>query len=247
MIALLGALQAEMYHTVRRIEKSEQLEWAGRKITLGTLAGQQVVCTWTGSGIAHSALTSQYICSRFQPKALLLAGIGAAINPMYQLWDTVIAGDVIQWNIDTSAIGGGLGVFPGLQPDNSQLREIRTDPKLGKRLRESAEKQSEHSPENFAVSTGRVLSGDHFLPIEGGRKLRARLRKDFQGDLVDMESSSVVLAGFQNKIACAVLRIVSDTVAGERPENFRSFLDGCSIRSAAVLETFLGSLYNEPL
>ncbi|MDZ7793997.1 MAG: 5'-methylthioadenosine/S-adenosylhomocysteine nucleosidase [Spirochaetia bacterium] len=247
MIALLGALQAEMYHTARRIEETERLEWAGREITVGVLAGQQVICTWTGSGIALSALTSQYICSRFQPEAILLVGIGAALNPMYRLGDTVIAEDVIQWDIDTSAIGGGLGVFPGKQPDNSQLREIYTHPGINKRLRASAEKQSNRSTSRSAVYTGRVLSGDRFLPIEGGRELREMLRDSFQGDVADMESSSVVLAGFQNKIPTAVLRIVSDTVAGERPENFRRFLDGCSIKCAEVLELFLDSLSEKPL
>jgi 5'-methylthioadenosine/S-adenosylhomocysteine nucleosidase len=247
VIALLGALQAEMYHTVRRIEETERLEWADREITLGSLGGQQVLCTWTGSGIAHSALTSQYICSRFQPEALLLAGIGAALNPTYRLGDTVIAEDVIQWDLDTSAIGGGLGVFPGPQPDNSKLREIRTHPGLGERLRKSAENQSNRAPSGTAVYTGRVLSGDRFLPIDGGRELRERLRNNFQGDSADMESSSVVLAGLQNKIPSAVLRIVSDTVAGERPENFRSFLDGCSNWSAEVIEALLGSLSAKPL
>lgn len=247
MIALLGALQAEMHHTAKRIEETERLEWAGREIILGELAGQQVLCTWTGSGIAHSALTSQYLCSRFQPETLLLAGIGAALNPMYGIGDTVIAEDVIQWDIDTSSIGGGPGVFPGKQPDNSQLREIHTHPGINKRLTESAEKQSKRSTLGSAVYTGRVLSGDRFLPIEGGRELRERLRDTFQGDLADMESSSVALAGLQNKVHCAVLRIVSDTVAGEHPENFRSFLDSCSIRIAEVFESLLVSLNEKPL
>lgn len=246
MIALIGALQAEMYHTAKRIEETEQLEWAGREIILGELSGQHVLCTWTGSGIAQSALTSQYICSRFQPEAILLTGIGAALNPMYRLGDTVIAEDVIQWDLDTSAIGGGRGVFPGFRPDKSQLREIRTHHGICKRLRESAEKHSKCSTLGYAVYTGRVLSGDSFLPIEGGSALRGRLRDDFQGDMADMESSSVVLAGLQNNIPSAVLRIVSDTAAGERPENFRSFLDVCSNRSAEVFEIFLGSIAKSP-
>ena len=247
MIALLGALQAEMYHTARRIEATEQLKWADREIITGSLGGQRVVCTWTGSGIAHSALTTQYICSRFQPEALLYAGIGAALNPMYQLGDTVIAVDAIQWDLDTSAIGGGPGVFPGSQPDNSRLREILSHPGLSKRLRESAKKQTNRSTSGAVVYTGRLLSGDRFLPIDGGRALRGRLRDSFQGDLADMESSSVVLAGLRNKVPSAVLRIVSDTVAGEHPENFRRFLDDCSIRSADVFECFLGSLSENPL
>jgi len=247
MIALLGALQAEVYHTARRIEGAEQLEWAGRRITIGTLAGQQVVCTWTGSGIALSALTSQYICSRFEPEAILLAGIGAALNPMYRLQDAVIAEDVVQWDIDTSAIGGGPGVFPGKQNDNSQLREMQSHPSLKERLLEAAEKQSDSSSSGSTVHTGRLLSGDSFLPVEEGSHLREKLQDCLQGDLADMESSSVILAGLLNQIPSAALRIVSDTVQGERPENFRGFLDRSSVRCADIMVHVLESLTAKPL
>ncbi|MCF7913957.1 MAG: 5'-methylthioadenosine/S-adenosylhomocysteine nucleosidase [Spirochaetaceae bacterium] len=247
VIALLGALQAEVYHTVRRIEGAEHQEWAGRRITIGTLGGQRVVCTWTGSGIALSALTSQYICSRFQPKAILLAGIGAALNPKYRLQDAVIAEDVVQWDIDTSAIGGGPGVFPGRQKDNSQLREMQTHPSLKERLLEAAERHSDRSSAGSTVHTGRFLSGDSFLPVEEGSQLREKLRNGLQGDLADMESSSVILAGLLNQIPSGVVRIVSDTGQGGRPENFRAFLDRSSISCADIMVHVLESLTAKPL
>lgn len=233
MIAVLGALQAEMYRTRLRMEQAERFHWAGREITQGVLAAKSVVCTWTGAGIAHSALTTQHICTTYRPKMILFGGIGAALDPMYQLGDIVIAADVIQWDLDTSEVGGGIGVFPGYAKKGARERELPTHLALRKRMEAHCQGRTER------VFTGRFLSGDRVIPIKNGGEERAMLRKSLDGDVADMESSSIVLAGKFNDIPVVLLRIVSDTVSGERPANIRSFIDRASKTIADVFESFL--------
>ena len=236
MIAVLGALQAEMYACRCRLEQVEQDEWAGREIARGVLGTQPVVCTWTGAGIAQSALTAQYVCSTYRPKMILFGGIGAALDPLYQMGDLVVAEDVIQWDLDTTEVGGGVGVFPERRKNGEWERELSTHPTLRKRLEAHCKAQSKK------VYTGRFLSGDRIIPIKDGREERDMLRRGLNGDVADMESSSIVLTGKFNGIPVVLLRIISDTVRGERPVNIRSFLDGASNTIAAVFESFLESL-----
>ncbi len=242
MIAVLGALQAEMHQTKGRITGAETSWWAGREFYQGTLGTQNVVCTWTGAGIAQAALTAQYLCSRFEPEMILFGGIGAALKPNFELGDIVIARDVIQWDIDTSAIGGGVGVFPGRQNDNRWARELTADPDLTKRLEEHCQGLSGR------VSTGRFLSGDRFIPIKNGAEERGTLNKALGGDIADMESSSIALAGKLNDTPVVLLRIVSDTVQGDRPANFRKFIHRASETIADIFESFLkASISRDPL
>lgn len=236
MIAVLGALQAEMYQTRNRIGPAERLHWAGREVAQGVLGSQTVVCTWTGAGIARSALTAQYVCSIYRPQMLLFGGIGAALDPMYQLGDIVIAEDVIQWDLDTSEIGGGVGIFPDRRKNGGWERELPTPPELRKRLEAHCQGRRD------VVYTGRFLSGDRVIPIKNGGEERAMLRKSLDGDVADMESSSIALAGKFNDIPVVLLRIISDTTRGDRPANFRSFIDGASRTIADVFESFLESI-----
>ena len=240
MIAVLGALQAEMHHTRMRIVQQDHRHWAGREITQGVIGTQSVVCTWTGAGIAQSALTVQHICSGFKPQLILFGGIGAALNPVYEIGDIVIAEDVIQWDIDTSEIGGGVGVFPG-RTDGRWQRELSTHPALSKRIAEHSQGHAQ------MVYTGRFLSGDRFIPLHNGAEERGRLKKTLDGDIADMESSSIALAGKLNGVPVVLLRIVSDTLHGERPANLRRFLDRAAVTIADISETFLESLNISPV
>lgn len=236
MIAVLGALQAEMYQTRHRIGPAEQLHWAGREVAQGVLGSQPVVCTWTGAGIAQSALTAQYVCSIYRPQMILFGGIGAALDPKYQLGDIVIAEDVIQWDLDTSEVGGGAGVFPDRRKNRGRVRELTTPPELRERM------EAHCLSRRDVVYTGRFLSGDRVIPIRNGGEERAMLRKSLDGDVADMESSSIVLAGKFNDIPVVLLRIISDTTCGDQPAKFRSFIDGASKTIADVFESFLESL-----
>ncbi len=235
MIAVLGALQAEMHQPRMRITGVESSWWAGREMYQGTLGTHTVLCTWTGAGIAQAALTVQHVCSLFKPELILFGGIGAALNPVYDLGDIVIAEDVIQWDMDTSAIGGGAGIFPGRQNESRWTRELPADSTLRKRIQGHCEGHADR------VYTGRFLSGDRFIPITNGAEERGTLNKALGGDIADMESSSIALAGKLNDIPVVLLRIVSDTVQGDRPVNFRSFVDRASGTIADIFESFLSA------
>ncbi|MFW5727188.1 MAG: 5'-methylthioadenosine/S-adenosylhomocysteine nucleosidase [Spirochaetia bacterium] len=241
MIAVLGALQAEVYQMKRRITGVESCWWAGREMSQGDLGPRRVLCTWTGAGIAQAAITAQHICSRYKPEIILFGGIGGALNPIYELGDIVIAEDVIQWDIDTAAIGGGIGVFPGRQNDSRWVRELPADPALRKRLEQHC---AGHAGK---VYKGRFLSGDRFIPIKNGAEERGALNKALGGDIADMESSSIALAGKLNNTPVVLLRIVSDTVRAERPANFRKFIDRASETIADIFESFIkASIRQDP-
>ena|GEM_PF-3177297 len=250
MIALLSALQAELYHVHKRIEEPSFSDWAGMQITTGKIADRNIVSTWTGAGIAQSALTTQYICSRFQPDLILFGGIGGALTSNLDIGDFVIAKDAVQWDIDTSAVGGGEGVFPGRRPDGSYWFALETDANLSGLLEKTLISYCQKCGRKNRVCRGRFLSGDTVFSLKKSAGERSRLQEKFHGEIVDMESSSVVLAGRVNRVPTAVVRMVSDIPRVESQssrhkgqlQSFREVVDMFSLSYADICETFLSSL-----
>ena len=227
VIALLSAMQAEIYHTVRRLreggdEACENMEWGGKTFTRGMFGSIPVLAGWTGTGTTIAGISCQYVCSRWNPRAILFAGIGGGLNPAYAPGDIVAAGEVRQWDINASSIGIPAGVFPGeYNAAGKALSSLYPDPDL----LAAAERVSP-----VPVRKGVFLSGNSFFGGETGGL------PGMEGDVVDMESISVALAGLYNRVPVLLLRVIADPCDRRRPRDIRQFLDSASISIAAIFE-----------
>lgn len=250
MIALLSAMQAEIYHTVLKIRqgsgREEVVEWGGRQFTLGTLGGVEVVAGWTGVGTNLAGISCQYVCSRWSPEAILFTGIGGALNPEYVTGDAVLAREVVQWDLDAGLRGISPGVFPGEYRENGEaLRSIFPDSGLRKLARRVS---SESLREGLFISGNRLIrSGE--LKKSGNSGINGPDGGDYVqgGHVADMESIGIALAGRLNRIPVMMCRIIADCVDGSKPRDFRKFLDGVSLRLAAFSEEICTAYSREGL
>ncbi len=232
MIALLSAMQSEIYHTIARIDSSggedavsgapSTVHWGGRSFTGGSLAGIPVLAGWTGVGTTLTGISCQYVCSRWSPGAILFAGIGGGLNPALRTGDAVCADRVMQWDLDAGLPGIPRAVFPGEYTSSGEpLGAVSLDGGLREVLRKV-------SP--VPVREGLLLSGNSMVRTGSGWK------NSPGGDAADMESISVALAGRLNEIPVLIIRIVADTADGDAPADFRSFMDMASRRIADIFE-----------
>ncbi len=251
MVAVLSALQAEIYHIEKQMKQSATYSWAGTTFLKGVYAGKSVVVGHIGAGIAQSALSCQYICDHFQPECILMGGIGGALHNNIGIGDIIVARDVLQWDVDTSGVGGGPGVFPGRKPDGKYWRELSTDENISSMLKGSAEEFLRQNPSKRSVAYGRVLSGDSFVALKKAPNHRKQLHQEMGGDTIDMESSSVMLSGLLNSIPTVVMRVISDTPSDiprndTENRNIRERLDAFSKDFADICRLFLSDFY-QPL
>jgi len=248
VIALLSAMQAEIYHTLSGIRaggvREEVVEWGGRRFTLGSLGGVEVVAGWTGVGTNLAGITCQFVCSRWSPEAILFTGIGGALNPEYATGDAVLAGEVVQWDLDAGLRGISPGVFPGEYGENGKaLRSIFPDTglrKLARRVSAESLREGIFLSGNSLVRRGGQKNGGN--SPENGPDKRNYARG---GDVADMESISIALAGRLNGIPVMICRIIADCADGSKPRNFRKFLNGASLRLAAFNEELLAAYSRE--
>lgn len=245
MIALLTSTQPEAYHTIAKLENPKKLEWGGGRFFTGSIDGIPVVAGWTGTGTTLAAMSSQFVCSRFQPAAIFFAGIGGSLKDSYEEGQILTAGDVLQWDLEAGAIGIGRGIFPGEKNDrNTPLSLIPTDDRLRRALLRLGQGE---------IGETRFLSGNRFLDLSDPASLPAEIVEtaaDLDAGLVDMESIGPALVGYFNGVPVLLLRIVADSIAGGiaggrpggRPENYRSFVDRASRKIASLFHRMLGEV-----
>lgn len=218
MIALLAAQKAEIYHTLQSLRHGQRLQWGGGRLTAGELEGRPVIAGWTGVGTTFAAMTAQYICDAWQPSAILCSGLGGGVNPDFKSGQVVAARDLVQWDMDASGVGIKAGVFPGEKDQNGKALEvIPADPELLAKLSEEAGEE---------LPIGRFASGNRFVHASYEALERSG------ADVVDMESIGIALAGYMNSVPVGIVRIIADTRDGNKPRNFRKFLDESSKKLA---------------
>lgn len=232
MIALLTAMQSEIYHTIGRIDSddgedagsggSAQFHWGGRRFSTGRLAGIPVIAGWTGAGTTLAGISCQYVCSRWQPGAILFAGIGGGLSSALQTGDVIAAERVMQWDLNAGLSGIPPAVFPGeFTSSGEPLGAVPLDRGLLDILRRVSPVQ---------IREGLLLSGNSMV------RAGSEWRNSLGGDAADMESISIALAGRLNGIPVLIFRIIADTAGGEAPADFRKFMDGASRRIADIFQ-----------
>lgn len=208
MIAILGAMEAEIRVIRGAVENASVETWADRGVVSGTLGGRRVVVTHTGVGKSMAAMTCQRVVDRYAPAAVLFVGIAGALSKELALGDIVLGESTIQYDMDATVLGFARGEIP-----YTPYRSIPSDPAILA--------VAQGYPHDKAVVTGRILTADHFV---GDRSENQGIWDELKGTVVEMEGASISLVCEVNGLPHLVIRLVSDGADGNAPSDFASFL-----------------------
>ena len=112
---------------------------------------------------------------------------------------------------------------------------MRTDP----RLMEAARRGLASQPfPGRKVVFGRCITGEAF--IAGPERLA--LQRDFDPDIVDMETAAVAHVCLVNQVPCAVLRTISDNAHDSETVDFVTFAQGSAQKAQELLRKVLPRL-----
>ncbi len=229
MIAIAGAMDAEIKEFKKSISGLETSEWAGFKFYTGCFAGKDIVLVKTGVGKSMSAMLTQKLLDSYSPEMLIFTGIAGALNDELMIGDVIIASDAVQHDMDATAVGFKRGEIP-----YSGFRFIGCDKKL-------IELAGSFKPSGYKIVKGRILTGDQFLSRSHIAEYRY-LKEELKGDAIEMEGASAGLVAAVNGTPFLLLRIISDKADGKAPENFNSFLSESSIKSSDIVAHILRNL-----
>lgn len=229
MIAIIGAMEQEMSLLKSHLESSRQEKIAQFEMTLGRLAGQDVVLLQCGVGKVNAAVGCALLLDHYRPEAVFNTGSAGGMLPEQTFGDIVLSSDVLHHDADVTAFGYAPGQLPGMPARFKADVELLEKAEMGlSRLKVRGE-----IPASLGFSRGTIGSGDVFVHDSD---LIAQIRKHFP-DLcaVEMESAAIAQTCHLFRVPFVIIRALSDIAGKESPMKFDEFLPLASRRSAELI------------
>lgn len=204
MFGIVAAMGVEVKSILDTMSVEKEVLISNIKYCVGMFCGKKIIVSICGVGKVNAAVGTQSLILNFNPNFVLNIGLAGASDPELLVGDLVIANEVVQHDVDTTALGDPLGMVSSVNivkfPCSKDLIE-----KFFNSLK----------PKN-KVFLGTVASGDKFLKEKSEI---IKVRKNFGALAADMEAGSIAQVCYLNRVKFCCLKIISDSVFNTRSEN----------------------------
>ncbi len=211
MIGIIGAMDEEVEKVRADMEQTETVEASSLIFYKGKLYGKDAVVVTGGIGKVNAAICAQILADRFDVDVLLNTGVAGSLDAGIDIGDLVISEDVLQYDIDASALGDPVGQVPRMDtfafPADAGL--VRKAVSAGERA----------NPD-IHTFTGRIASGDRVVADD---REKAWIVEKFQAVCTEMEGAGVAQAAYVNGIPFVIIRAVSDKADGSASVEYPVF------------------------
>ncbi len=231
-IGIMGAMPEEVSGIIEQLGTSRMSRIAGRDYFEGTWRGVDVVVVFSRWGKVAASATAAILLQHYGVDGILFIGVAGAADPTLNVGDIVVASDLLQHDMDASAI-------PTLArfeiPLLGRSRFTSDDGWMSAALT-AAEKFIADDFEDLIdkdlcnsfdigipkVVSGLIATGDRFIANE----LALRDLRQALPDLrcVEMEGAAVAQACYEFAAPFAVVRIISDRADDSAPVDFQNFI-----------------------
>jgi len=238
-ILIAAALRVEREALERLATDLQERQLPGTSpgdLLIGRIGDRAValLCCGVGKVAAASAVTAASI---LQPRCIISVGSAAALHSGHGIGDVVVSTEVLQHDFAAvSASGFTLFGYGAALPSQGDPL-LRSDPAITAIAEAAARAQG--AKRGFAVSIGRITSGDWFVNDAATREAIA-LRTG--ADLVEMEGAAIAYVAQRFNTPWIVIRSVSDTGDASAPTSFDEYLPLAAANAAAIVEAILPEL-----
>lgn len=209
-IGIIGAMEPEVEALIAALDNAVSETVSGVTFHTGRIAGKTVAIARCGIGKVFAALCAQTMIIKYSPELIVNTGVGGGLAAGLSTGDIVVARDLCQHDMDTSAIGDPVGLVSGINVIYFESDKRAADILLG-----AAESLG------LRAYSGRIASGDKFIASACDK---ARIISTFSADACEMEGCAVAQVAFVNRIPFAVVRAISDSADGEATMDYPTFL-----------------------
>ncbi len=209
-IGIIGAMEPEVEAIIATLEEKESETVSGITFHTGRIGGKRIAVAKCGIGKVFAALCAQTMILKYAPDLLVNTGVGGALASGITTGDIVIASDLCQHDMDTSAIGDPKGLVSGIN-----MIYFESDKRASEILLSAAGRLG------LNARLGRIASGDKFIASKDDKD---RIVSDFSADACEMEGCAIAQTAFVNGTPFAVVRAISDSADGEATMDYPTFL-----------------------
>ncbi|WP_238919162.1 5'-methylthioadenosine/adenosylhomocysteine nucleosidase [Clostridium sp. YIM B02555] len=225
-IGIIAAMAEELEILLNDLALIEKKEKANMTFHKGTLYGKDVVAVVCGIGKVNSAICTQILASEYNVDKVINVGVAGGIGKEIYPGDIVVAENLVQHDMDTTAFGDKMGQIPRLDT---------FDFKCDKEMVAIAKKACEQISELNSF-TGRIASGDQF--VANIEKIQW-LEKEFGAISCEMEGASIAQVCYLNSIPFVVIRSISDNANNGAHMDYQNFVPIAVKNSTKILKQML--------
>lgn len=225
MLGIIGAMQVEV-NTLKDImteQKSRVI--SGMEFVEGKIDGHEVVAVVCGEGKVASAICAQTLILEYHVDRVINTGVAGTLCKELGISDVAIAENVVQHDMDVTALGYPIGQIPSLD-----VLKIPCDPEMISALEKAVISQSS----NYRVGT--IASGDMFIHSAARKSF---IVETFGAIAGEMEGAAIGQVCYVNKVPFVVLRTMSDDASGAAPESFEIFAACAAECACAIVRRFI--------
>ena len=226
IIGIIAAMAEELEILLKDLAVEEKKEKAKMTFYKGKLYGKDVVAVVCGIGKVNSAVCTQILASEFNVNKVINVGVAGGIGKDIFPGDVVVAENLVQHDMDTTAFGDKMGQIPRLD-----TFDFKCDAELISIAKKACEEITE-----INSFTGRIVSGDQF--VANLEKIQW-LEKEFEAISCEMEGASIAQVCYLNSIPFVVLRSISDNANNGAHMDYQKFTPIAVKNSTKILKRML--------
>jgi adenosylhomocysteine nucleosidase len=270
--AVISAFKPEWNDLLAVLKNRQDRILNGTDYATGEIEGKPVVLYLSGISMINAAMTTQFVFDHFSVKQVVFSGISGGLNPDLSIGDVVVPDQWSEYLEAVFARENGTGyVLPHYveHPQNNNFGMIFPQPVEIARAPEDPEPRTWFAVDPELIAVTRTVAGGvqlndctadgkclgrHPKIVIGGNGVsgqafvdnsafRDYARKNFDANVVDMESAAVAHVAYANKVPFIAFRSLSDLAGGDAGENqIEAFKGLAAGNSASLVRAFLKAL-----
>lgn len=229
MVGIIGAMSVEVDDLKACMSDVSVQIISGIEFYKGSIHGVDCVVARCGVGKVYAAVCAQTMILQYHTNIVINTGVAGGIGADIHIGDVVISSGLVQYDMDTSAIGDEVGLISGMN--------IVTIPAT-KTLVDLVVKVAQ-TVYDGKVHVGVIATGDQF--ICDAKKLNS-IAARFQASACEMEGGSIAHVCYINHVDFVVIRAISDNANDEASVDYMQFSKEAAQKSAKLLDAILAKL-----
>ena len=231
MVGIICAMAIELDGLKALMCNTEDFTYANMTFTKGYLDNRELIAVECGIGKVNAAMCAQMMIDRFNPDVIINSGVAGAAHEEVKICDMVVATQVLEHDMNTSAIGDPIGLI-SLPEGNRTF--FSCDEESSERIYDICKKV-----EGARTFRGRIASGDLFVSRRSKRRL---LNIRFEALACEMEGGAVGHVCYRNKIPFCVFRVISDDFTKHEGMDFKAFSRIAAERSIKIIKEYISTI-----
>lgn len=227
-LGIIGAMEIEVNAIIAAMSNVSTEVCGGIQFTSGTISRTEVVCAVCGVGKVYAAMCAQAMIIKYAPDAIVNTGVGGSLTGRLSIGDVAVSESVVQYDMDTSAVGDPVGLISGLN-----LIYIPADENLARTISGIIKDMG------INCEKGVIATGDRFVADTPSKE---QISEMYSAIACEMEGGAVGHVCAVNKVPFCVIRAISDNADTGACEDFPTFAAKAAKNSAQAVITLAREL-----